>query len=86
MRGIGAALEPYADRVEVVELDAGTPVVSDVDVILYDTFGQPQANAVDVDDSAPAPTPASSSSPGTSTPTWCATLSATASRACWRSP
>jgi len=48
--GIAAVLEPYADRVRVVELDSRMPVVSDVDVVLYDTFGQVQGDALDVDD------------------------------------
>ena len=37
--GIAAMLAPHRDRVAVVELDAGVGVVSDVDVVLYDTFG-----------------------------------------------
>lgn len=48
--GIASLLAPYADRVAVVELDAGVPVVSDVDVILYDTFGQVQGDGVDLED------------------------------------
>lgn len=48
--GIAALLAPYADRVAVVELDSGLPVVSDVDVILYDTFGQVQGDGVDLED------------------------------------
>jgi DNA-binding NarL/FixJ family response regulator len=47
--GVAALLQPFRDRVEVVELDSGLPVLRDVDVILYDTFGAPQGNAVDVD-------------------------------------
>jgi DNA-binding NarL/FixJ family response regulator len=48
--GMAAVLEPYADRVAVVELAAGLPVVSDVDVVLYDTFAQRQGEAVPVRD------------------------------------
>ena len=48
--GVAAMLEPYRDRVSVVELDAGLPVVSDVDVVLYDTFGQVQGDAMDLED------------------------------------
>jgi len=47
--GVAAALEPFEDRVRVVELDSSMPVVSDVDVVLYDTFGQTQGDGVDVD-------------------------------------
>ena len=48
--GVAAALAPYRDRVTVVELDSQLPVVSDVDVILYDTFGQVQGDGVDLTD------------------------------------
>ncbi|WP_134740940.1 response regulator transcription factor [Nocardioides sp. 503] len=49
VHGVAAVLEPYRDRVEVVELDSRLPVISDVDVLLYDTFGQVQGDAVDID-------------------------------------
>lgn len=48
--GIAGLLAPYADRVHVVERDGQMPVISDVDVILYDTFGQVQGDGVDLDD------------------------------------
>lgn len=48
--GVAAMLAPHHDRVVVVELDSGVPVLSDVDVILYDTFGQVQGDAVDLED------------------------------------
>jgi DNA-binding NarL/FixJ family response regulator len=47
--GVAALLEPYRDRVEVVELDSKLPVLREVDVILYDTFGQVQGSGVDVE-------------------------------------
>jgi NarL family two-component system response regulator LiaR len=47
--GVAALLEPYSDRVAVVELDSGLPVAQDVDVILYDTFGQVQGPELDLD-------------------------------------
>jgi len=47
--GVAALLEPFRDRVEVVELDSGLPVIRDVDVILYDTFGAVQGEGLDVD-------------------------------------
>ncbi len=40
--GVAALLEPFRDRVQVVEIDSNLPVLRDVDVILYDTFGQVQ--------------------------------------------
>ena len=48
--GVAAMLAPHHDRVNVVELDSGLPVVSNVDVILYDTFGQIQGDGVDLED------------------------------------
>jgi two-component system, NarL family, response regulator LiaR len=36
--GVQQMLEPYADRVRVVELVSMLPVASDVDVLLYDTY------------------------------------------------
>ena len=48
--GIAAMLAPHHERVRVVELDSGLPVLSDVDLIFYDTFGQKQGDAVDLQD------------------------------------
>ena len=48
--GVAAMLAPYADRVSVIELDSGVPVLSDVDVILYDTFAAIQGDGVDLED------------------------------------
>ena len=48
--GVAAMLAPHHDRVNVVELDSGVPVLSDVDVILYDTFSQIQGDGVDLED------------------------------------
>jgi NarL family two-component system response regulator LiaR len=50
VEGLAAVLAPYRDRIEVVELDSRMPVVSDVDVLLYDTFGQVQGDTVDLDE------------------------------------
>ncbi|GAB3774275.1 DNA-binding NarL/FixJ family response regulator [Nocardioides ginsengisegetis] len=48
--GIAAVLRPFSDRVLVVELDSRMPVVSDVDIVLHDTFGQVQGDALDVEE------------------------------------
>lgn len=48
--GVAAMLDPFGERVTVVEMVAGLPVVTDVDVILYDTFGQVQGDGVDLED------------------------------------
>ncbi|GAA4692371.1 response regulator transcription factor [Nocardioides conyzicola] len=47
--GVAALLTPYADRIEVVELDSDEPTVSDVDIVLYDTFGQDQGEDIDIE-------------------------------------
>jgi NarL family two-component system response regulator LiaR len=48
VRGLAAVLDGHAELVRVVETDSRLPVVSDVDVILYDTFGQAQGRAMDI--------------------------------------
>ena len=45
--GVAAALAPYGERVEVVELDASLPLVSEVDVVLYDTYSATQGHEID---------------------------------------
>ncbi|MBU1801608.1 MAG: response regulator transcription factor [Actinobacteria bacterium] len=47
--GVAALLAPFPERVRVVELDSQLPVISDVDIILYDTFGQVQGDGVDLE-------------------------------------
>ncbi len=49
VNGLVAVLAPFEDRIAVVELDSRLPVVSDVDILLYDTFGQAQGDTVDID-------------------------------------
>ncbi len=44
--GLANALAPYADRVEIVELDANAFPRSDVDLVLYDTFAQNQGGQI----------------------------------------
>jgi NarL family two-component system response regulator LiaR len=46
--GIAGVLERFPDRITVVELDSGVPTESDVDLVLYDSFGQRQGAAIDV--------------------------------------
>jgi DNA-binding NarL/FixJ family response regulator len=48
--GVASLLARFRDRVEVVELSANVQVTSDVDVVLYDTFGQVQGDGFDLDD------------------------------------
>lgn len=44
VRGLGEMLRTYRDEIEIVELNADTPVVTPVDIALYDTFAQPQGD------------------------------------------
>jgi NarL family two-component system response regulator LiaR len=48
--GLASVLEPYSDRVRLVELDSGMPASAAVDVVLYDSFGQPQGELIRPDD------------------------------------
>ena len=41
VRGLAAMLEPYAERLAVVELDSALPVRSTVDIALYDSYSMP---------------------------------------------
>jgi two-component system, NarL family, response regulator LiaR len=38
------------ERIDVVETGATMPVITDVDVVLYDTFGQIQGDGLDLED------------------------------------
>lgn len=45
--GLRAVLEPYGARVSVAELDVNLPVLTRVDVVLQDTFGNPLGHSPD---------------------------------------
>jgi DNA-binding NarL/FixJ family response regulator len=44
LSGLAHMLEPYRDRVRIVEIDANEPVDTDVDIVLYDSFAQPESD------------------------------------------
>ena len=46
----GVASFLSAERIDVVETGATTQVISDVDIVLYDTFGQIQGTGIDLED------------------------------------
>lgn len=48
VRGLARMLEPYADRVAVVELDSHRDPITDFDLLLFDTFGRGTAS-IDLD-------------------------------------
>jgi NarL family two-component system response regulator LiaR len=45
--GLAAVLAQFTHRIGVVELDAQMPVISDVDVVLYDSFARAQGDTID---------------------------------------
>ena len=46
----GVASLLAVERIDVVETGASLPVISDVDIVLYDTFGQVQGDGLDLED------------------------------------
>ena len=47
--GLAHLFDPYRDRIVIAELDTNRPVTDDVDVVLYDSFAQPEADHADID-------------------------------------
>lgn len=47
--GLAHMFERYRDRIQVVELDPREPVTTDVDIALYDTFAQGEADNPNLD-------------------------------------
>jgi DNA-binding NarL/FixJ family response regulator len=47
--GVAHLFDDYRDRIHVVELDAGEPVTTDVDIALFDTFAQHEADSGDIE-------------------------------------
>src|SRR5271168_973620 len=44
VKGVANMLQPYRDRVVIAELDSTMPVEDVVDVVLYDSFAQPESD------------------------------------------
>jgi len=42
--GVAQMLDPYRDRVLIAEIDANEPLVDPVDIVLYDSFAQPESD------------------------------------------
>ena len=42
--GLAKILDQYRDRVVVAEIDTNEPVADDVDIVLYDSFAQPESD------------------------------------------
>jgi DNA-binding NarL/FixJ family response regulator len=47
--GVAHMLERYRDRVTIVEIDANEPVADPVDIVLYDSFAQPESDHHEID-------------------------------------
>jgi len=46
--GLAHMFDGYRDRVMVAEIDANRPVVDDVDIVLYDSFAQPESDQQEI--------------------------------------
>jgi DNA-binding NarL/FixJ family response regulator len=46
--GVARMLDGYRDRMRVVEIDANEPVDDVVDIVLYDSFAQPESNQEEI--------------------------------------
>src|SRR6201747_3301784 len=44
VKGVANMLDPYRDRVVIAELDSAMPVDDEVDIVLYDSFAQPESD------------------------------------------
>ena len=44
VKGVANMLDPYRDRVVIAELDSTMPVEDTVDIVLYDSFAQPESD------------------------------------------
>lgn len=44
VKGVANMLDPYRDRIVIAELDASMPVEDAVDIVLYDSFAQPESD------------------------------------------
>lgn len=46
--GVAHMFDSYQDRIEILELDANTALTDRVDIVMYDSFAQPEADHVEV--------------------------------------
>jgi DNA-binding NarL/FixJ family response regulator len=44
LAGVARMLDPFRDRILIAEIDANEPVKDEVDIVLYDSFGQPESD------------------------------------------
>jgi len=48
LAGLAHMFDQYRDRVVIAEIDANKPIAEDVDIALYDSFAQPEADQNDI--------------------------------------
>ena len=46
--GLAHMLDPYSDRILIVEIDANEPVSDPADIVLYDSFAQPESDSEEI--------------------------------------
>ncbi len=46
--GLAHMLDPYSDRILIVEIDANEPVDDPADIVLYDSFAQPESDSEEI--------------------------------------
>src|ERR1700734_532369 len=49
VKGVANMLQPYRDRVVIAELDSTMPVKDAVDIVLYDSFAQPETDHEEIE-------------------------------------
>jgi DNA-binding NarL/FixJ family response regulator len=50
VKGVANMLDPYRDRIVIAELDSTMPVEDVVDIVLYDSFAQPESDHKEIGD------------------------------------
>ena len=48
--GLARILDRYADRLSIVEIDTNEPVADRADIVLYDSFAQPESDRFEISD------------------------------------
>ncbi len=46
--GVAHMFDAYQDRIQILELNASTPLTDRVDIVLYDSFAQPEADHFEI--------------------------------------
>jgi DNA-binding NarL/FixJ family response regulator len=47
--GVAHMFDRYTDRIVIAEIDANQPLVDQVDIVLYDSFAQPESDHAEID-------------------------------------